>query len=146
MSGGISCRTSDNGGSCLDYKIRFFCPSATVELTGAPIEPFDSCTGVTCSAHGECMRNTTSASTGGYVCSCESGYFRRDCDDTPMRISVTHNVSECGGPALGHRLPGIQCPALETRAQNGMHPAAWSAHVHFILAILAPTYAGTEPE
>ena len=109
LSGGIECKNKDNGGDpCFDYKVAFFCPSPHVRATGAPIKPFDSCTGVTCSGHGECRRAPASVPAEGYLCSCERGYFQRDCDDSPIRISKPNNVSECGGPALEHKTPGTQ--------------------------------------
>lgn len=108
MSGGLECRNSENAGSCFDYKVRFFCASPKRFPTAAPVMPFDSCTGITCSGHGKCKLDPTSVSMKGYFCSCERGYFQRDCDDTPLRMSIAHNVSECGGLALEHRPPGIQ--------------------------------------
>lgn len=42
------------------------------------------------------------------MCVCQKGYFQRDCSDTPLRVLVASNVSECGGRALRHMTPGTQ--------------------------------------
>ena len=68
----------------------------------------DDCASAPCGPHGTCSDQHL-----GYVCSCDSGYFRRDCDDTPLRMSIGHNVSECGGPALEHRLASSGMPGIQ---------------------------------
>ena len=75
--------------------------------TNAPIMPFDSCAGITCSGHGVCRDLN-----GKGLCYCDHGWFRKDCDDTPLRMKVVSNVSECG-TGLIQAPPGVQHFACE---------------------------------
>ena len=51
---GIECSDDDNDAGCLDYEAQYLCPLEEPK-TEAPITPFDSCDGVTCSGHGACQ-------------------------------------------------------------------------------------------
>ena len=115
---GIECRSSDNDEGCLDYEVQYLCPTEQA-VTNAPIEPFDSCAGVTCSGHGVCRE---SGSIG--LCDCAPGWFRQDCDAVPIGIIVVNNVTECGGPALLQPAPGLQwleCANSELKATGETH-------------------------
>lgn len=70
--------------------------------TEAPVAPFDSCAGITCSGHGECQ-----VTNGGARCVCMPGWFTAACSDMPLRLHIRRNVSECG-TALVQALPGLQ--------------------------------------
>ena len=59
----------------------------------APVVPYDSCAGITCSGHGSCEEGHN----GQALCQCYPGWFRRDCGAVPLRLSSLQNISECGG-------------------------------------------------
>ena len=69
---------------------RYLCPTEEFP-TNAPIAPFDSCAGITCSGHGECIDG---------LCNCEPGWFEQNCTKIPIQLTILRNVSECGGPPL----------------------------------------------
>ena len=108
--GGLVCLTKDNPAGCLDYRVRFACdmprtppslaptpaptptptPMPTTRApTGVPSPEDNKCHGVDCSGHGRCVDK----SVGG--CTCDAGWFRANCGEVPVVLSVASNTSEC---------------------------------------------------
>ena len=120
VNDGIECKDADNSNGCSDYAIQFLCPLEQVR-TEAPITPFDSCSGVTCSGNGQCI-----PSADGYICDC-LGFFGRDCEQRPIRVLAVNNVSECGGVAP-HISSNDACHAFPSMYASTMC-AQWCATV-----------------
>ena len=85
-----------------------------VPRTEAPVLPWNACKGVGCSGHGECKMNAKKEAT----CSCSAGWFQKDCDDTPLRMTIS-NISECGGETLeldSFGMQQLQCHDMVLRS------------------------------
>ena len=148
--GGLVCLTKDNPAGCLDYRVRFACdmpttppslaptPAPTVTPTpmptlvptraptGVPSTEDNRCLGVDCSGHGRCVDKHI----GG--CMCDAGWFRANCSEVPVLLSVAGNTSECADQS---RLP-VEASQGQQSLRCRADRTAWHEHATATVTLL----------